>query len=160
MCSVGLIPHRLPFVSSNTAIRYFRHGVSLDERRAKFKANLYNRPTDEETKLGVQPGEMPTPQPISAATRDLTAATHILAKYMPHTEFALPTLPKAVAPVTKAGSAIAKAAVNKGKAVAAYANGGSDSDDSDEGDYKYDSDRKSTRLNSSHSGESRMPSSA
>ncbi|KAF7797946.1 hypothetical protein EIP86_009153 [Pleurotus ostreatoroseus] len=59
--SVGLIPKRLPFVSSNTAIRYFRHAVSLDEHRAKFKANLYNRPTEEEAKLGVQPGDMPKP---------------------------------------------------------------------------------------------------
>ncbi|KAH8108020.1 hypothetical protein BXZ70DRAFT_29652 [Cristinia sonorae] len=57
--SVGLTSRRLPFVSSNSAIRYFRHAVSLDERRAKFKANLYNRPTEEEDKLGVQPGEMP-----------------------------------------------------------------------------------------------------
>lgn len=65
MNSVGLIPKRLPFVSSNTAIRYFRHAVSLDERRAKFKANLYNRPTPAESKLGVQPGEMPTPTPRS-----------------------------------------------------------------------------------------------
>lgn len=62
VCSVGLIPRRLPFVSSNTAIRFFRHAVSLDERRSKFKANLYNRPTDKESKLGVQPGEMPTPR--------------------------------------------------------------------------------------------------
>ena len=54
-------------MSSNTAIRYFRHAVSLDERRAKFKANLYNRPTDEENKLGVQPGEMPKPQAQTAA---------------------------------------------------------------------------------------------
>lgn len=38
--SVGLIPHRLPFTISNSSIRYFRHAVSLDERRAKFKANL------------------------------------------------------------------------------------------------------------------------
>ncbi|KAI0070724.1 hypothetical protein K474DRAFT_1713099 [Panus rudis PR-1116 ss-1] len=59
VCSVGLISRRLPFVSSNSAIRYFRHAVSLDERRAKFKANLYNRPTEAESKLGVQPGEMP-----------------------------------------------------------------------------------------------------
>ena len=59
VCSVGLISRMLPFVSSNSAIRYFRHAVSLDERRAKFKANLYNRPTKEENSLGVQPGEMP-----------------------------------------------------------------------------------------------------
>ncbi|KAI0812234.1 hypothetical protein BC629DRAFT_1280613 [Irpex lacteus] len=61
--SVGLIhPRRLPFVSNNTAIRYFRHAVSLDERRAKFKANLYNRPTKRETGLGVKEGEMDSPR--------------------------------------------------------------------------------------------------
>ncbi|KAI0083381.1 hypothetical protein BDY19DRAFT_900387 [Irpex rosettiformis] len=60
--SVGLIPKRLPFVSSNTAIRFFRHAVSLDERRAKFKANLYNRPTRWEAALGVGEGEMPSPR--------------------------------------------------------------------------------------------------
>ncbi|KAI0705165.1 hypothetical protein BC835DRAFT_1314637 [Cytidiella melzeri] len=65
VCSVGLIPKRLPFVSSNTAIRYFRHAVSLDERRAKFKANLYNRPSKVDSMRGVQPGEMPTPTPSS-----------------------------------------------------------------------------------------------
>jgi uncharacterized protein (DUF2235 family) len=42
--SVGLFPRRLPFTASNTAVRTFRHAVSLDERRAKFKANLWNRP--------------------------------------------------------------------------------------------------------------------
>ena len=67
VCSVGLIPRRLPFVSSNTAIRYFRHAVSLDERRAKFRANLYNRATEREAALGVQPGEMPEPQAQTAA---------------------------------------------------------------------------------------------
>ena len=75
VCSVGLIPKRLPFVSSNTAIRYFRHAVSLDERRAKFKANLYNRATKEEAALGVQPGEMPEPQAQTAAELvDITAS--------------------------------------------------------------------------------------
>ncbi|TFK63857.1 hypothetical protein BDN72DRAFT_902059 [Pluteus cervinus] len=42
--SVGLIPHRLPFTTSNTIVGTFRHAVSLDEHRAKFKANLWNRP--------------------------------------------------------------------------------------------------------------------
>ncbi len=51
--SVGLIPKRLPFTTSNTIIRTFRHAISLDERRAKFKANLWNRPTDEEKRLGL-----------------------------------------------------------------------------------------------------------
>ncbi|KAJ3818280.1 hypothetical protein F5880DRAFT_1685007 [Lentinula raphanica] len=40
--SVGLVPHRLPFTTSNTLVKTFRHAVSLDERRAKFKANLWN----------------------------------------------------------------------------------------------------------------------
>ncbi|KAJ7088156.1 hypothetical protein C8R44DRAFT_991193 [Mycena epipterygia] len=41
--SVGLIPRRLPLPKSNTAIRTFRHAVSLDEHRAKFKVNLWHR---------------------------------------------------------------------------------------------------------------------
>ncbi|KIK52337.1 hypothetical protein GYMLUDRAFT_180219 [Collybiopsis luxurians FD-317 M1] len=50
--SVGIIPRRLPFTTSNTIIRTFRHAVSLDERRAKFKANLWNRPNEYEAQLG------------------------------------------------------------------------------------------------------------
>jgi hypothetical protein len=34
---VGFIPHHLPFRHSNTDARYFRHAISLDERRAKFE---------------------------------------------------------------------------------------------------------------------------
>ncbi|KAF8190874.1 hypothetical protein BJ912DRAFT_965013 [Pholiota molesta] len=56
--SVGLIPRRLPFTTSNTIVRTFRHAVALDERRAKFKANLWNRPTAKETTLGVD-GQKP-----------------------------------------------------------------------------------------------------
>ncbi|KAJ3741442.1 hypothetical protein DFH05DRAFT_1506115 [Lentinula detonsa] len=44
--SVGLVPHRLPFTTSNTLVKTFRHALSLDERRAKFKANLWNPPSD------------------------------------------------------------------------------------------------------------------
>lgn len=51
--SVGVIPKRLPFTTSNTIIHTFRHAVSLDERRVRFKENLWNRPTDEEKKLGL-----------------------------------------------------------------------------------------------------------
>jgi hypothetical protein len=43
--SVGLIPRTLPFATSNTIVRTFRHALSLDERRARFKANLWNNPT-------------------------------------------------------------------------------------------------------------------
>ncbi|KAJ3536344.1 hypothetical protein NM688_g6852 [Phlebia brevispora] len=59
VASVGLFPRRLPFTTSNTAVKTFRHAVSLDERRAKFKANLFNRPTEAEVELGVRAGEMP-----------------------------------------------------------------------------------------------------
>ncbi|KAL0570110.1 hypothetical protein V5O48_011848 [Marasmius crinis-equi] len=52
--SVGLIPKRLPFTKSNNHVRTFRHAVSLDERRAKFKGNLWNHPTKHEAKLGLQ----------------------------------------------------------------------------------------------------------
>ncbi|KAF7300028.1 DUF2235 domain-containing protein [Mycena kentingensis (nom. inval.)] len=50
--SVGFIPKRLPFTTSNTIVRTFRHAVSLDERRAKFKPNLWNRPDAVERLLG------------------------------------------------------------------------------------------------------------
>lgn len=50
--SVGILPKRLPFTTSNTIVHTFRHAVSLDERRAKFKTNLWNRPTKNEVKLG------------------------------------------------------------------------------------------------------------
>lgn len=51
--SVGLIPRRLPFTTSNTVVNTFRHAVSLDERRAKFKANLWNRPQKKEELLSI-----------------------------------------------------------------------------------------------------------
>lgn len=56
--SVGLIPRTLPFTASNTSIKTFRHAISLDERRAKFKANLFNKPQKFEASLGTQPGDM------------------------------------------------------------------------------------------------------
>ncbi|PBK58558.1 hypothetical protein ARMSODRAFT_1028161 [Armillaria solidipes] len=51
--SVGLMPKRLPFTTSNTILRTFRHAISLDERRAKFKANLWNRPSVRELLFGM-----------------------------------------------------------------------------------------------------------
>ncbi|KAK7037246.1 hypothetical protein VNI00_011237 [Paramarasmius palmivorus] len=43
--SVGLIMTRtLPFTNANKGIKTFRHALSLDERRAKFKPNLFHRP--------------------------------------------------------------------------------------------------------------------
>ncbi|KAJ7580383.1 hypothetical protein C8J56DRAFT_1103394 [Mycena floridula] len=46
--SVGLIEKCLPFTHSNNIIRTFRHALSLDERRAKFKANLWRKDQDDE----------------------------------------------------------------------------------------------------------------
>lgn len=38
VASVGIIPRILPFAkTNNTSVRYFRHAIALDERRAKFK---------------------------------------------------------------------------------------------------------------------------
>lgn len=51
---MGLIPRRLPFTTSNQIVRTFRHALALDERRAKFKANLWNRPNETEATLGIQ----------------------------------------------------------------------------------------------------------
>ncbi|KAF9078518.1 hypothetical protein BDP27DRAFT_1309702 [Rhodocollybia butyracea] len=42
--SVGLINKRLPFTTSNTIVRTFRHAISLDERRCKFKPNFWELP--------------------------------------------------------------------------------------------------------------------
>lgn len=57
--SVGLIPKRLPFTTSNTIVRTFRHAIALDERRAKFKVNFWNRPNKGEVQLGVQANQSP-----------------------------------------------------------------------------------------------------
>ncbi|KAF5339783.1 hypothetical protein D9611_009030 [Ephemerocybe angulata] len=52
--SIGVIPSKpAPFALSNSLIKTFRHAVSLDERRAKFKANLWHYPTEDEAKLGL-----------------------------------------------------------------------------------------------------------
>jgi uncharacterized protein (DUF2235 family) len=63
--SVGIIPHRLPFTASNTIVRTFRHAVALDERRSKFKANLWNRPNEEGAKPSVEGQQLEAPQPDS-----------------------------------------------------------------------------------------------
>ena len=57
--AVGLIGKQLPFTKSNTCVKYFRHAISLDERRAKFRQNTWNHLSEKEKGLGVQAGEMP-----------------------------------------------------------------------------------------------------
>ncbi|KAI5114665.1 hypothetical protein M0805_004528, partial [Coniferiporia weirii] len=41
--SVGLIPRHVPFTKNNTCVKTFRHAISLDEHRVKFKANLFDK---------------------------------------------------------------------------------------------------------------------
>ena len=55
--SVGFIPKRLPFTTSNNIVRTFRHAVSLDERRSKFKMDLWSTATEDEQKLSNQKPE-------------------------------------------------------------------------------------------------------
>jgi uncharacterized protein (DUF2235 family) len=43
---------------SNTTIRHFRHAISLDERRAKFQPNYWQRLSDCDQE-GTKPGDMP-----------------------------------------------------------------------------------------------------
>ncbi|KAF8066494.1 hypothetical protein FPV67DRAFT_1190302 [Lyophyllum atratum] len=69
--SVGLIPRRLPFTTSNTIVRTFRHAIALDERRAKFKANHWNYPNDKEAGLASGGGQKPKdarPKPVKKQT--------------------------------------------------------------------------------------------
>ncbi|KAK2465387.1 hypothetical protein APHAL10511_002741 [Amanita phalloides] len=50
VASVGVISGRtLPFITSNKAVRTFRHACSLDERRCKFRPNLFHRPAPSES---------------------------------------------------------------------------------------------------------------
>ncbi|KAJ7045168.1 hypothetical protein C8F04DRAFT_1067942 [Mycena alexandri] len=69
--SVGFIPRRLPFTRSNTNVRYFRHALALDEHRARFQPNFWNRPTHEELQCGVQAGEMPKSRRTSSKKKSL-----------------------------------------------------------------------------------------
>lgn len=57
MDSVGFIPKRLPFTTSNSIVHTFRHAVSLDERRSKFKMDLWTTATEDEEKLANQKPE-------------------------------------------------------------------------------------------------------
>ncbi|KAG6878487.1 hypothetical protein C0992_008001 [Termitomyces sp. T32_za158] len=72
--SVGMIPKRLPFTTSNTHVKHFRHALALDEHRVRFKPNFWNRPTPHEVQLGVKKGQMPRPKPKRQTTRDFEKA--------------------------------------------------------------------------------------
>ncbi|KAI5825574.1 hypothetical protein K523DRAFT_282790 [Schizophyllum commune Tattone D] len=67
--SVGLFPRRLPFTTSNSHVRYFRHALALDERRVRFQPNFWIRSHPTQHALGVQPGEMPRSRPEPKSTK-------------------------------------------------------------------------------------------
>ncbi|KAG6914652.1 hypothetical protein DXG01_016110 [Tephrocybe rancida] len=43
--SIGIIPRSHPYTSVNYAVKHFRHALALDERRARFRPNVWNEPT-------------------------------------------------------------------------------------------------------------------
>ncbi|KAI0782429.1 hypothetical protein BC629DRAFT_1289360 [Irpex lacteus] len=58
--SVGtIIQKRLPFTTNNTSIKIFRHALSLDERRARFKQSNWLWSSHEDKQKGVKKGDMP-----------------------------------------------------------------------------------------------------
>ncbi|TFK33616.1 hypothetical protein BDQ12DRAFT_766453 [Crucibulum laeve] len=103
--SVGLFPRRLPFTTSNTIVRTFRHAVSLDERRAKFKANLWNRPNKKEVKLAVNTALGGTsPSPTDGSTPTTPTATESPATSTVSKGEGSSTLKKGPKPVKKPAS--------------------------------------------------------
>jgi uncharacterized protein (DUF2235 family) len=60
--SVGIIPRAHPYTSVNYAVKYFRHALALDERRARFRPNVWNEPTlEREQELDVDKPDVEFP---------------------------------------------------------------------------------------------------
>ncbi|KAG9003222.1 hypothetical protein FRB90_011229 [Tulasnella sp. 427] len=51
--SVGLIPRRLPNTNKNPIVKHVRHALSLDERRAKFKAAYWSAPKEAKNSINI-----------------------------------------------------------------------------------------------------------
>ncbi|KAG8945470.1 hypothetical protein FRC04_000755 [Tulasnella sp. 424] len=51
VASVGLIPRHLPNTDKNPTVKHVRHAISLDERRAKFKAAYWKPPKDNKSTI-------------------------------------------------------------------------------------------------------------
>ncbi|KAF7293119.1 Zn(2)-C6 fungal-type domain-containing protein [Mycena kentingensis (nom. inval.)] len=80
VASVGLIPRRLPFTRSNTHVRYFRHAIALDEHRARFLPNFWNR-VEEALRVGER--EMHGP---SSRKREAPQSEHLAQEEAEHEE--------------------------------------------------------------------------
>jgi hypothetical protein len=59
----------LPFTNSNESIKTFRHALSLDERRAKFKPNRYHRPAPGREAASRDPEHDTDLQPSASSSR-------------------------------------------------------------------------------------------
>ncbi|CAL1713203.1 unnamed protein product [Somion occarium] len=69
VASVGLLMNRtLPFTTTNTTIKTFRHALSLDEHRAKFRPNLYHRPSPDSKSAARDPEHASPVLPTSDST--------------------------------------------------------------------------------------------
>ncbi|KAJ2917307.1 hypothetical protein MD484_g3094, partial [Candolleomyces efflorescens] len=55
--SIGFRSEELPFATSTTFVKTYRHAISLDERRAKFQANQWNEPSLADQKRGLPEDE-------------------------------------------------------------------------------------------------------
>lgn len=72
VASVGLFPKTLPFTKSNTAIKVFRHALSLDEHRSKFVPSVWQKITAAEAKRGdytPPPSQNASPAPVTRGRR-------------------------------------------------------------------------------------------
>ncbi|EIN12817.1 hypothetical protein PUNSTDRAFT_61007 [Punctularia strigosozonata HHB-11173 SS5] len=78
VASVGMLRSKsLPFTAANQCIKTFRHALSLDEHRVKFKPNLYHRMTPEERKLAEK-------EQIPERRVGKAAGTGLATTYFPH----------------------------------------------------------------------------
>ncbi|KAF8630027.1 hypothetical protein AX15_003142 [Amanita polypyramis BW_CC] len=66
--SVGIVPQSHPYTSINYAVKVFRHALALDERRVRFRPNVWSELTPErEQELDV---DLPDPDPIDNSDRN------------------------------------------------------------------------------------------
>ncbi|KAK2467677.1 hypothetical protein APHAL10511_000532 [Amanita phalloides] len=73
--SVGLIPQMHPYTSINYAVKTFRHALALDERRARFRPNVWNEMTpDREQELDI---DLPEPSSFSGSDSNRDAFTYV-----------------------------------------------------------------------------------
>ncbi|KAI5121318.1 hypothetical protein M0805_003785 [Coniferiporia weirii] len=89
VASVGIVSKELPFVANNSAIRVFRHAISLDEHRAKFmpafhQATQYAEPLTAKTAGTAPIFDAALPLPASGTSKALTKGNKKAKKMQAH----------------------------------------------------------------------------